>query len=164
MKVEERARLVERFRAGPDDLEVSLKGLPEEAYDHLPPVADAWSIRSQVRHLLDADLAAWGRIRKAVAEPGARVEVWDEEAWQAKLDYASCDVRRTLELFRAVRDEASDYLASLSPGAWEAASIEHPVRGRLTLEQVVVIYADHVPFHVELIARNARSFSGKKAR
>lgn len=104
MTVKEKHHLIENFRRAIDEVESHLKGTDAKAWDFIPPIADAWPIRAQVAHLLDADMYTWARIRKSVAQSGAAVDVWDQEAWAARLDYERADVPRTLDHCRIVRD------------------------------------------------------------
>jgi len=158
MTLNEKRVLIERFRHAIDEVEQRLKGVDEKAWDFVPQIADAWPIRAQIAHLLDADMFAWGRIRKAVAQPDAAVDVWDQEAWAARLDYATADVPRTLDHCRIVRDALADFLESIIDEDWDLFAMNHPERGRKDLASIVTIYVDHVVFHLDLIDRNIKAF------
>jgi hypothetical protein len=162
MTKDEKKALIERYRHGIDELEASLRGLAEGAYDFVPQIEGAWTIRAQVAHLLDADMFGWTRIRKAVAQPGAPVDIWDQEAWAARLDYPRADMARTLYQDRIIREALSDFLESRIDEDWSALAMSHPERGRKDLGEIVAMYADHVGFHLKLIERNAKAYAERR--
>ena len=169
MTVKEKHHLIENFRRAIDEVESHLKGTDAKAWDFIPPIADAWPIRAQVAHLLDADMYTWARIRKSVAQSGAAVDVWDQEAWAARLDYERADVPRTLDHCRIVRDALADFLESIIGEDWDGFAINHPERGRTDLASMLAFYVEHVAFHLDLIDRNLKAFRsagspGAKAR
>jgi hypothetical protein len=158
MTIEEKRELIERYRSGADELEACVAGIDAAAWDFIPPVEGAWSIRAQVAHVLDADMFGWARIRKAVAQPDASVDLWDQEAWAARLDYSRVDASRTLYHQRLVREALADFLESMVEADWSVLAMNHPERGRKDLAATVAMYADHVGFHLKLIERNLKAF------
>ena len=157
----DRKALLGSFRAGPARLREALAGLPAELHD-FRPFLDAWTIRENVVHLCDAEVHAYARHRKALAEPGARVDVWDEIKWHASLGYGACDVAAALALFEALRLATAALLDRIAGQDWSGYRIEHPVRGPLTLEQLAAFFAGHDTFHLDLIVRNKRLYKEKK--
>jgi hypothetical protein len=158
MTSEEKRALIERYRRGVDEVEASLAGIEEDAYDFKPPIDEAWTVRAQVAHLLDADMFGWGRIRKAVAQPGATVEGWDQPAWESRLDYSRANVARAISLDRIVREALADFLESVVERDWSALAMNHPDRGRMDLATVVAQYAEHTGYHIRLIERNLKAY------
>jgi hypothetical protein len=162
MDIAEKKRLIERYRRAGDELEAIVAGLEAEALDFVPPIEGAWPIRAQVAHVLDADMICWGRFRKIVAQREAAVELWDQEAWAARLDYGTVDFAKTLARIRELREALADFLDSKAGEDWESLVMIHPERGRRNLAEVVGQYADHIGFHVRLIERNLRAFRERK--
>ncbi len=158
MTRDEKRALIERYLRGADELEATVAGLEKEAYDFVPPVEGAWTIRAQVAHMLDADIIGWARIRKAVAQPDSAVDLWDQEAWASRLDYSRADISRTLRHQRLVRESLADFLESIVDEDWSVLAMNHPERGRKDLAATVAMYADHTGFHLKLIERNAKAF------
>ncbi len=162
MTRDERVQLLSAYRDGVDEFEAKIKGISEEAMNFIPPVKDAWSIRAHVVHLLDADMNAWPRIRKAIAEKGSPVSVWDQEAWASSLDYDKEDPRIALDLTRAVRAFHASFLERRLDEDWDTYTILHPERGELTLTKVLQIYVEHIAFHVKYVDRNMTAFAARK--
>jgi len=158
MTVDEKRDLIERYRHGVDEMETSIDGLDEAAYDFVPPIEGAWTARAQIAHLLDADILGWARMRKAVAQPDAPVDIWDQEAWASRLDYSRADLSRTIYLDRIVREALADFLESMIEEDWSVLAMNHPQYGHMDLETIVAKYADHTGYHLGLIERNAKAF------
>lgn len=150
----ERLALVEGFETAYELIDTLLQGLGKDALTFVPPFPGAWSINDFLVHLLDADAAVWFRIRTAVAEPGATIPVWDEEAWQGKLRYGAMDGRACLDLAKGLRAAAASSLRSLADEDWDGYSVVHPARGRLGLTELLLAYREHVAFHAPLVKRN----------
>lgn len=159
----ERKDLLESFRAGPARLRKAAKGLSDELLD-FRPFADAWTIRENIAHLCDSEVYGYARHRKALAEPGARVDVWDEMKWHESLHYEASDAAAGLALFEGLRLATAALVERVAGEDWSGYRIDHPERGLLTLEQVVRIFSDHVAFHVDLVERNKRLWKEKGGR
>src|SRR5512143_1230252 len=106
MNQNEKLTLIARFESAVDPLIDFVKALPEGAIDFRPALPEAWTIREHAVHFLDADTFAHGRLRLAVAEPGAQVYIWDQVAWQARLRYETADALASLESARRLRQVA----------------------------------------------------------
>lgn len=163
MNVAEKRALIARYRYSLDDLESKLKGLDEATVDFVPPVEGAWSIRTHVAHFLDAEVHAWTRIRRTVAEPESAVVLWDEEAWAERSHYSRVDYKRALDLTRNLRDSLADFLEGIVEEDWNRYAVIHPTRGRQELDTIVKIYADHASFHIPYIERNLAAYRNRKA-
>src|SRR5262249_37849750 len=51
------------------------------------PAPTKWSVHEIVGHLLDYEVATGWRLRLMVAQPGSRLEGWDQDAWAAAFPY-----------------------------------------------------------------------------
>ena len=120
------------------------------------PFPDAWTIHEQAVHTLEADLAAFHRYRRAVAEPGTKVLGFDEVVWTPTLDYHTHDLGATIGLLKALRAYAAAHLRSIADKDWTAFSYDHNFFGVVGLESWIDSYIDHVRFHRVLIDRNLR--------
>ena len=146
--------LIARFESAVDPLVDLLKSAPAAALDFRPALPGAWTLREHAIHFLDADTFAHGRLRSAIAEPGARVQMWDQEAWQAKARYESADALAALETARALRKVTSAMARALLDTDWDAYHVQHPQRGRMTLVDILHVYIDHGQAHLQYFKRN----------
>lgn len=162
MTRDERLAAIDRFEAAYAFIDELVGKLPDEALAFVPPVADAWSIGEHLVHLLDAESAVYFRLRLAIAEPGSRVQPWDEEKWHAKLSYASANPRACLVAARALRSTLAASLRAVAAEDWEGFWLEHPEKGRLGLERLVEMYREHLAYHAPFLKRDAEAW--KQAR
>ena len=153
--------LIEAFRGGPARVRAAVAGLSAGVID-FRPFGDAWTIRENIVHLCDAEASAYIRHRKAIAEPGIRVDMWDEIKWHEHLRYGSRDFAAGLALYEALRAATAALLDLVAGEDWNGYHIEHPTRGRMTLEDLAAFFRDHDAFHLDLIERNKRLFREKK--
>ena len=160
MDTQEKLDLIARFAAAVDPLIDFVKPLPPAALDFRPDLHEAWTIREHAVHFLDADTFAHGRLRLAVAEPGAEVYVWNEVAFQARARYETADALAALETARALRRVSAAMARALVGNDWEAFYVRHAQRGRMTLADVLKLYTDHAQFHLSYLHRNREAFPG----
>ena len=67
--------LLTRYATDYSRLKSVVDGLPEKAIDFVPDLADAWSIRDQIVHLMDAEIRAFVRYRNAILDPGVDLKL-----------------------------------------------------------------------------------------
>jgi uncharacterized damage-inducible protein DinB len=154
----EKLSVIANFQSSVDPLVDFVKNISPAAIDFRPKLAGAWSIRDHAVHFLDADTFAYGRIRLTVAQPGAEVFVWNEEAWQERAKYETADALSSLEASRALRGVAAAMARALVDADWESFYIRHAQRGRMTLADVLKLYTDHAQFHLSYFRRNLEAF------
>lgn len=120
------------------------------------PFADAWTIHEHVAHFLESDVASYHRYRRAVAQPSTLALGYDEEVWTPALDYHTHDLAATLAFIKILRSYAAAHLRTIADKDWTKLSYIHSSTGRVTLEEWIETYIDHVRFHRELIDRNLK--------
>lgn len=146
-----RSQLIDLYRRGPDLLAAALEPIPPQART-FEPGGSRWSIHRIVIHIVDADLVGFVRLRKPVAEPGATVAGYSQEAWAAKLHPESIALEAALELLRAYRSYNLAFFAAVTETEW-SETVVHPQRGQITLEAVLAMYARHPGLHIDHIER-----------
>jgi hypothetical protein len=163
MNQQDKLDLIARFENAVVPLIDLVRASSAAAIDFRPARPEAWTTREHAVHFLDADTFAHGRLRLAVAEPGAPVLVWDEVAWQARARYETGDALGALETARALRKVSAAMARSLVDYDWDGYHIRHPQRGRMTLADLLAFYTDHAQFHLEYLHRNREAFSAMHA-
>jgi len=149
--------LIQAYADGPRLLEAALIGLSDEEL-HFKPGPEHWSILESVVHLTDTDLVAAARLRYVLAQPGATLVSFDQNAWATALQYSSQSVRQALALFRAVRESTADLLRRAPAQAWGFAGVNTQY-GPQTVEWIVEHFADHVQGHLKTIAKRRQQHS-----
>ena len=157
--VDGRKELLERLRRGPDAVRTAMDGASTVEFDYAPGPGK-WTIRQIVAHLVDSEMVGSDRLRRVVAEEHPTLVACDEKAWAANLDYSRRDPPEDLELFRCLRALNARLLESLPEAAFGRAGA-HSERGRLTLLDLLRIYAEHAESHARQIESNRLTFSGR---
>jgi hypothetical protein len=146
--------LIDLYESAVTPLLTFIRKLSPAIIDFCPPVPGAWTIRDHAIHFLDADTFAYGRIRLCVTQPGAEVFAWNEQAWQERGQYKAADPFVALEACQALRKIVGQMARAIVDEDWEKFHIHHPQRGRMTINDVLKLYADHAPFHLSYFERN----------
>ena len=154
--------LLQRFKRGPELLATLLTGAAGREFDY-SPAPDKWSIRQIMAHMVDSEMMGAGRMRRLIAEDNAQMQLWDQNAWATRLDYAKRKPSECLVTFRILRKENYDLLQGLPTEIYERAS-EHPKRGRMTLYDVLKLYTDHAEKHADQIRSLRDAYREAKAR
>ncbi|MFN0010951.1 MAG: DinB family protein [Phycisphaerales bacterium] len=150
--------LIARYSAGSAVLSCSVAGLAPADLDAFP-IPGTWSIRQIVVHTLDSDLIATHRLRRIVAEELPLLVSYDETLFAKTLRYEDVDMALALRLFTDNRAFTTLLLNHLPEPAWARVGI-HSQRGKITVADIVRMYADHVDHHVGFIIKK-RALLGK---
>ncbi len=122
------------------------------------PFDDAWSIKEQIVHCLEVDIANFHRYRRAIAQPDTPI-LSINQVWTKNLDYQSSDIKLTLDLIKMVRTYMSLHLKTIADHDWTKYAYIHDKNGRINLEEALSQYTDHVGYHRKLIDRNIELFN-----
>jgi hypothetical protein len=131
---------------------------PPGLLDWIPPLEAAWSIRTHLLHVVDAELFACTRYRMALAQPGVAVMVWDEERWANSLAYGRQSVMGGIQVFKLLRSLTFSHLQGLGDREWDEAHYIHPTQGRVNLDQWLRHYVRHTTEHAAYVRRNEQAW------
>ena len=137
--------------ATPKKLERMIKGM-STAKLRKRPAPDKWSIGEILTHLSEAEIAGSWRMRLILGSPGTPVAAFDQDAWVKSGHYDKRDPRKSLELFRTLREANIAMLKSLTPEQWKHYGM-HAERGQETIEHMVRMFAGHDLNHLQQIER-----------
>lgn len=151
--------LLESYINGYDKLAAAIQNAESEML-YFKPAENKWSTVEVIVHLADAECYANVRFRKAIAESGCTVDVYDHNAWAKLLDYQNQDIVTALALFKIIRLNNYKILSRLNDRVWDNF-IMHPERGKVTLLNLLNIYVDHVHVHIKQIERNFEAFKNQ---
>jgi hypothetical protein len=151
-----RAELLLSYAHGPQRLKDALASYPPEALEFRPSPA-SWSLRDIVFHLAESEVHGYVRARTIMAEPGHAVQAYDQDLWAASLDASAQPLEEAVALFRLLREILARQLRALPESTWEA-SLQHPERGTMTLEQWLTGYEGHLNTHLAQMERTATAW------
>jgi hypothetical protein len=116
------------------------------------PAPGKWSVNEILAHLADTEIIIGFRLRMILDTPGTPLAEVDQDAAVTSGHYEKRDPRRSVSLFRVVREANLELLKSLTPRQWKHYGI-HSTRGQETIEQIVHGYAGHDLNHLQQIER-----------
>ena len=151
MNVRTREQLVAEFAEGAERVRSAWDAVPEDARA-LRPAPGEWSPLELVIHLADADVNGYLRFRKLVAEPGAEVAGYAQDAWADSLRYSGQDPQGALQLMAGLRAMTHPLLESLTEEQWSHRVI-HSERGEWSMDDWLRVYTDHIDDHLEQMQR-----------
>jgi DinB superfamily len=147
-------------RATAEKIERLIRGVPRARLLRRP-APKKWSAGEILAHLAEVEWVGGYRIRMMLASNGTRIQAFDQDEWARAGKYARRDPRRSLDLFRALREANLELLRALGPGEWRQFGI-HEERGKETIRDVVGLYAGHDLNHLQQIERILQA--GRKGR
>ena len=153
MTPEDRQEKIELYGRGFDLLTATLAEVPEEAWKFEPEPKE-WSVHEVVIHLADSESIAAQQARLMVAEPGGTVMAYDPDAWATKLKYNEQDPDEALQLLKFTRLSTYRWLKSLPDSAFNLSVIYPGDDAPYRLDELLGIYAGHIPSHIEQIKNN----------
>jgi DinB superfamily len=116
------------------------------------PAPDKWSASEILAHLADTEIVGSFRMRLILGAPGTPIPAFDQDAWVVSGHYEKRDPRKSLELFRTLREANLALLKSLRPEQWKHFGM-HAERGQETIERVVLMFAGHDINHLQQVER-----------
>ena len=125
-----------------------------------------WSIAEIIAHLADAEIVASWRMRSVIGENGITIQPFDQDAWASVFEYRERDAKRSLELFRVLRENNLAMLKEIPRETWENYGM-HLERGKESIAHLVRMFAGHDTNHVlqiERIVKQLKSSKTKKKR
>src|SRR5215210_7184032 len=95
------ATLLDRYARGYDAVVAAVDGATDAELD-ARPADGGWTARECVHHLADSEARSMLRLRQLLADDDAVLEVYDQDAWAARLPYDG-SVAEPLAVVAAVR-------------------------------------------------------------
>ena len=141
--------LIDRYEAGAEILAHAVEGLTDDQLD-AHPIEGLWSIRQIVRHMMDSDPIGTFRMKLVLTWDDPVLPVYDQDRFAEELFYTTLPAETALDDFRTNRITTTEILRRLPESAF-ARSGMHPERGRMTLVDLVELYAWHVDHHLKFI-------------
>src|ERR1700680_2544806 len=132
-------------------LERLIKGVPA-AKLRKRPAPEKWSVADILAHLADSEMVRGWRMRQILGAPGTPLQAYDQDAWAISGHYEKRDPRKSLELFRVVREANLALLKSLKPEQWKHHGV-HAERGEESIEHIVTMHAGHDINHTKQVER-----------
>jgi hypothetical protein len=122
-----------------------------------------WSISEIVAHLADAEIVASWRMRSVIGENGITIQPFDQDSWASVFEYRGRDARRSLEVFRILRENNLAMLKEIPRETWNNYGM-HLERGKETIAHLTRMFAGHDTNHVLQIERIVKQLKSAKKK
>lgn len=143
---DERRAAIAVLAETPARLRAAVEGLNPEQLD-TPYRPGGWTVRQVVHHVPDSHLNAYIRCKLALTEDEPTIKPYDQDRWAVLPDTRATPIEVSLVLLDTLHRRWVDLLRSLRPEDFRR-SLQHPERGRMTLDTVLNAYAWHSMHHV----------------
>ena len=143
---ERREQLIRQIEEAPRNLREAVAGLNEAQLD-TPYREGGWTVRQVVHHVPDSHMNAYIRFRLALTEEEPTIKPYSEPDWANLPDARALPPEVSLRLLEALHERWVVLLRAMKPEDFARGFI-HPEHGRrLTLDQILQIYAWHGKHH-----------------
>ena len=151
MDAAQRAKLIQQYRDGYNQVVRALEGFPKEKLT-ARPLAGKWTSAEIVHHLADSETTSAIRIRKLLVEPFPVIQGYDQERFAELLHYQERPIEPSLQAFRYARETTAQLFEHMSEADWRRLGW-HSEAGSYHTERWLEIYAAHAHGHAEQIER-----------
>jgi DinB superfamily len=143
-------------------IERLIKGVPRKKLISRPEPAK-WSVAEILAHLTDTELVSGFRIRLTLGMNGTPIQGFDQDVWAEKFNYGKRDPRKSLEVFRVLRENNLLLLKSIPKLLWENYGV-HSERGMETVTRITEMVAGHDINHMTQIERIVKGSNKNKRK
>jgi uncharacterized damage-inducible protein DinB len=150
--------LIQQYERGATKLHHAIQGLSPEDF-HATPVPNTWSIAQITLHLMDSDLIASDRMKRVIAEENPAIIGFNETLFAKNLSYDKLDPFLAADIFKLNRQLTTVILKNLPPAAFARIGT-HNEAGKLTLQQLLETYVNHLDHHLKFL-HEKRKLLGK---
>lgn len=155
-----RTEKIESYSKGYENLINAIHEIPKEMWN-FKPAPNKWSVHEIIIHMADSEANSFSRARKIICEPGSTIMVYDQDIWAIKTKYHNQSTDDALELFKNLRKMTYDIIKDLPDSTWSNYII-HPENGKMTLDDWLNVYENHVKVHVNQMKRNLNEWQKSK--
>jgi len=127
------------------------------------PEPAKWSIAEIIAHLADAEIVASWRMRSVIGENGITIQPFDQDAWASAFNYHGRDTKRSLELFRVLRENNLAMLREIPREIWDNYGM-HLERGKESIAHLARMFAGHDTNHLLQVERIVKELKSAKSK
>jgi hypothetical protein len=147
---EQRKEYIRQIETLPEILESTIRGLSDEKLD-VPYRDGGWTIRQVVHHLADSHLSGYARMKLVHTEEKPLLKSYEQNMW-AQLSDVHLPLDSSLSILRGLHHRWTVFLRSVPENSWTRTGV-HTEHGEMSLDDLLVDYADHGRNHVDHIKR-----------
>ena len=138
-------------RSTADRLHKLTRGIPRKKLNHRP-APGKWSVTEILAHLAETEWAVGWRLRSILSANGTPIQAFDQDAWAKTSNYAMQDPKKSVGLFRRLREENLALLKSIPRKKWKNYGM-HQERGKESVARIFRLIAGHDLNHLGQVSR-----------
>lgn len=148
---QERQARIEIIRSFPARLRHLVAGLTaEQLTTHYLPTE--WTVAQNVHHLVDSHINSIIRFKLILTEDRPPLKGYNQDDWAVLPDAGTAYLENSLAILDGLHDRWGILLDSLTEVQYQRVGI-HSERGDITIDDLLVTYADHCLAHIDQITR-----------
>jgi hypothetical protein len=151
MTRQRRAKLINQYAAGYDEVARALEGFPTGKLT-ARPFRGKWTAAEIVHHLADSEMTGAIRLRLMLAQDQTVIHAYDQDAFAVRLRYNEREIAPALEAFRAARSTSLQIMRKMTAKDWSRRAW-HTEGGPYGTERWLELIAVHAHNHARQIAR-----------
>lgn len=142
----DRQHSIAKIASLPAALAEAVAGLTDAQLD-TPYGEGKWTIRQVVNHVSDSHMNGFCRMKLVLTESHPTLKPYDQNAWAVLADTAGYPVSAALQILSGLHERWVVLLKSVRESDWQRTGF-HPESGELTLDDLLVDYAEHGEKHI----------------
>ena len=142
----QRREMIDQIAHAPAKLREALAGLSAQQIE-TPYREGGWTMRQVAHHLPESHMNAYIRFKLALTEEDPTIKPYDENAWAELPENFISMPETSVTLLEALHTRWVNLLRSMADADF-SRTLQHPERGRLSLDQMLSLYAWHGRHHV----------------
>jgi hypothetical protein len=148
---EQRCEAIAGVRQLPANLRSAVAAFSEDQLA-TPYRPGGWTVRQLIHHVADSHMNAYVRVRLALTEDWPTIVAYEEARWAELEDARTAAVSTSLDLLQALHVRWVQLFTSLDEPDWKRG-YTHPVNGRQSVEQALMLYDWHGRHHTAHISQ-----------
>jgi uncharacterized damage-inducible protein DinB len=142
----ERREAIDTIADTPAALRAAVASLDDQQLD--TPYRDGgWTVRQVIHHVPDSHMNAFIRFKLGLTEDEPTIKPYAEDRWAQLADARETPVDVSLTLLETLHQRWDIILRAMRPEDFQR-TLNHPEKGRLTLDQMLGLYSWHGRHHV----------------
>jgi DinB superfamily len=149
---------IETYARGGEELVKAFRGLTLEQL-HFRPIDRSWTLHQNAIHMMDSDLIGADRMKRIACMDNPLLCGYDETAFNTLPGVSQLDAIAACDIFQKNREMTATILRALPDATFLRSGI-HTESGKVTLEQMIDKYIEHLRHHLVIIAKKRKMASG----
>lgn len=115
-----------------------------------PGPENEWSAAFAIHHLADFEIHFASRFLRIITEENPEIQSYDESSYVDKANYATRNVRTSIQTIEATRNQLGEILGGLSDKDFDRPT-KHAEKGQIKLSDLIGYCNNHIKSHLDQV-------------